>query len=149
MPTSGWRCERKGISEVLELGNRIIAHPPKAQNGRCPRSQPCLVERTWHWSGPPCSAGPGGLHVFGPTVGQEEVVPLLLWACLCFSMSLLSEDRSSSSFFPSASPQFWRKQADYSCKKRKSEQGGGRCHRQTPLKATGCSFTFTLLKNVN
>lgn len=29
--------------------------------------------------------------------------------------------------------------------------GGGRggCHRQTPLKATGCSFTFTLFKNVN
>lgn len=104
MPASGCRCERKRISEVLESGNRVTAYPPTVQNGRCPRSQPCLMEGTWHWSSPLCSAGPGGLHVFGPTAGQEEVVPLLLWPCLCFNMSLLAEDWSSSSFFPSASP---------------------------------------------
>lgn len=27
---------------------QIISRPPKAQNGRCPRSQVRLVEGTWH-----------------------------------------------------------------------------------------------------
>lgn len=64
----------------------------------------------------------GLVCVSRPILRQEEMV---LRACLCFNMSLPTEDWSSSSFFPSASLQFGRKQADYSCKKRKSELGGG------------------------
>lgn len=135
MPTSRWRCEQQGVSEAPGSGNEVFSHRPKAWSGCCLglREGSLACKHTLL----PCSA------LFGPRLKRSS-------ALVCaFDMSLLSEDWSSSSFSPSASLQFWRKQVDYSWKKRKSEQGGGRCHRQTPLKATGCSFTFTLLKNVN
>lgn len=154
---SGKRYQRKNISEApLSRGNEIVSQLLKARNGRWLTST---------LTGPAPGEGPGWAHSCPlPALLCWELVCVqayaeagrdclsILQACLCFNMSLPAEDRSSS-FFPSASLQFWRKQVDYSCKKRKSELGGGvewgGCHRQTPLKATGCSFTFTLFKNVN
>lgn len=97
----------------------------------------------------PCSAGPGTCACLGPHYGRKG------WSLrssgLVYALTCLSSQRTgpllpSSPVPPSNSGE--NKRTIHAKGEGMSREGGG-CHRQTPLKATGCSFTFTLLKNVN
>lgn len=119
----------------------LDGHSLRNGSGTC---RPCLALAVSQL----CAGGPGDPATFGAICRQEEMASLVLGACLCFKHSLSAQRMAFLPLLPHASLQYQRKQVGYSCKKRKSEKGGG-YHRQTPLKATGCSFTFTLFKNVS